>query len=54
MNKVFELVGRAVIGGIIGFAVGYVTQTAINGGLTNNVKADVKGFKKLVKDTINA
>jgi len=25
MNKVFELVGRAVIGGIIGFTVGYVT-----------------------------
>ena len=44
MNKVFELVGRAVVGGI----------TAINGGLANNVKADVKGFKKLVKDTINA
>lgn len=26
MNKVFELVGRAVVGGVIGFAVGYVTQ----------------------------
>ena len=54
MNKAFELIGRAVIGGIIGFTVSYVTQTAINGGLVNNVKADVKGFKKLVKDTINA
>lgn len=54
MNKAFELVGRAVIGGIIGFTIGYVTQTAINGGLVNNVKADIKGFKKLVKDTINA
>ena len=54
MSKMFELVGRAVVGGLIGFAVGYVTQTAINGGLANNVKADVKGFKKLVKDTINS
>ena len=54
MNKVFELVGRVVVGGLIVFTVGYVTQTAINGGLVNNVKADVKGFKKLVKDTINA
>ena len=54
MNKAFELVGRAVIGGIIGFTIGYVTQTAINGGLVNNVKADIKGFKKLIKDTINA
>lgn len=54
MNKVFELVGRAVVGGLIGFAVGYVTQTAINGGLADNVKADIKGFKKMVKNTINA
>lgn len=53
MNKMFELVGRAVVGGIIGFAVGYVTQTAINGDLVNNVKTDVEGLKKLVKDTIN-
>ena len=53
MNKMFELVGRAVVGGIIGFAVGYVTQTAINGGLVNNVKTDVEGLNQLVKDTIS-
>ena len=53
MNKVFELVGRAVVGGVIGFAVGYVTQTAINSGLVNNVKTDVEDIKQLVKDIIN-
>ena len=54
MNKMFELVGRAVIGGTIGFVVGYIAQNAINGGLIENAKTDIEGFKKLVKDTINA